>query len=317
MDHLWLWVGFNLFIFAMLAIDLGLLHRKAHEVSVREASIWSGVCVALALGFAGILYAWRGSRPALEFLTGFVIEWSLSVDNIFVFVLLFSFFSVPRAVQHRVLFWGVLGALVMRGTLIGAGTFLIHRFHWIMYIFGAFLLVTGIRMAFQDSEGVEPEKNPVIRLIRRVFPVTHEYDGARFFKKIDGRWWATPLFVVLAVVETTDLVFAVDSIPAIFAVTTDPFLVYTSNVFAIMGLRSLYFVLVDVIDRFHLLQFGLATVLTFVGVKMLIADVYKVPIGISLGIVAGVLAMAVIASLIFPKPPDESAEAEEHAAAPE
>lgn len=301
MDNIWLWVGFNAFILAMLAIDLGLLHRKAHEVSVREASTWSAICVALALVFAGIVYGWQGRQPALEFLTGYVIEWSLSVDNIFVFVLVFSFFGVPRNVQHRVLFWGVLGALVMRGTLIIAGTYLISRFHWIMYVFGAFLVITGIRMAFHDNQSVHPDKNPVIKLIRRLLPVTDHYDGAKFFKKIDGRWWATPLFVVLAVVETTDLVFAVDSIPAIFAITTDPFLVYTSNVFAILGLRSLYFVLADIIDRFHLLQIGLSIVLTFVGVKMLIADLYKIPIGISLGVVFGVLALAVIASLMFPK----------------
>ena len=301
MQNLWLWVGFNVFILAMLAVDLGLLNRKAHEISAREASIWSGVCAALALCFSGILYWWHGSKPALEFLTGFVIEWSLSVDNIFVFVLVFTFFGVPRSVQHRVLFWGVLGALVLRGTLIGAGTFLIARFEWVMYIFGAFLVITGIRMAFQDNESVEPDKNPVIKLIRRILPVTDTYDGAKFFKKIGARWWATPLFVVLAVVETTDLVFALDSIPAIFAITKDPFIVYTSNVFAILGLRSLYFVLADVIDRFHLLQIGLSVVLTFVGVKMLVEKWYHIPIAASLGVVGGVLAIAVIASLVFPK----------------
>jgi tellurite resistance protein TerC len=298
---IWLWIGFNVFILALLALDLGVFHRKAHEVSLKEAAGWSVAWIALAMVFNTVIYFWLGKQAALEFLTGYLIEKSLSVDNIFVFVLVFSYFAVPKMVQHRVLFWGVIGALLMRGVLIGAGAFLITRFHWIIYVFGAFLVFTGIKMAFQDQHAVEPEKNPVIRLIRKLMPVTEHYEGSSLFVRRDNRWWATPLFVVLAVVETTDLIFAVDSIPAIFAITRNAFLVYTSNVFAILGLRSLYFLLADIIQRFHLLQLGLAIVLVFVGVKMLLAGWYKIPTGISLGVVGGILALAVVGSLLFPK----------------
>jgi tellurite resistance protein TerC len=298
---LWFWIGFNIFILGLLALDLGVFHRKAHEVSLKEAAGWSVAWIALAMVFNTVVYFWLGKQAALEFLTGYLIEKSLSVDNIFVFVLVFSYFAVPKMVQHRVLFWGVIGALLMRGVLIGAGAFLITRFHWIIYVFGAFLVFTGIKMAFQDQHAVEPEKNPVIRLIRRLMPVTENYEGSSLFVRREGRWWATPLFVVLAVVETTDLIFAVDSIPAIFAVTRNAFLVYTSNVFAILGLRSLYFLLADIIQRFHLLQLGLAIVLVFVGAKMLLAEWYKIPIGVSLGVVGGVIALAVVGSLLFPK----------------
>ena len=305
MDQLWLWIGFNAFVLALLALDLGVFHRKAHEVALKEAGIWSAVWVAVALAFNWGVYHFMGAQAGLEFLTGYLIEKALSVDNIFVFVLIFSYFAVPAKYQHRVLFWGILGALLMRGAMIAAGAALIEQFHWIIYVFGAFLVVTGIRMATQTERAIEPESNPVIRLVRRLIPITREYHGQRFFvrQEVAGRMRraATPLFVVLVLVETTDLIFAVDSIPAIFAVTTDPFLVYTSNVFAILGLRSLYFLLAGVVHRFHYLKLGLSAVLVFVGAKMLLADVYKIPVALSLGVVAVLLAASVVASLLFPK----------------
>ena len=305
MDQLWLWVGFNVFVLAMLALDLGVFHRSSHEVSMKEAGAWSAVWVALAMVFNYGIYRFMGAEAGLAFLTGYLIEKALSVDNIFVFVLIFAYFDVPPRYQHRVLFWGILGALLMRGAMIAAGAALIEQFHWIIYVFGAFLVFTGIRMATQTEHAIEAESNPVIRLVRRLMPVTDEYDGQRFFvrKEIGGRLRraATPLFVVLVLVETTDLIFAVDSIPAIFAVTTEPFLVYTSNVFAILGLRALYFLLARVIHKFHFLKLGLSAVLVFVGAKMLLVDVYKVPIGLSLGVIAAILATAVAASLLFPK----------------
>ncbi len=303
---IWAWVGFNAFVLAMLALDLGVFHRKAHEVSIREAAIWSTIWVTLSLVFGYGVYRFLGAQAGLEFLTGYLIEKALSVDNIFVFVLIFSYFAVPAKFQHRVLFWGILGALVMRGAMIGAGAILIERFHWILYVFGAFLVFTGIRMARQEEQDIEPESNPVLKLIRRYLPVKPVYHGQRFFVKEatpDGRirTYATPLFIVLVLVETTDLIFAVDSIPAIFAITQDPFLVYTSNIMAILGLRALYFLLAGVIEKFHYLQLGLAVVLTFIGVKMLIIDVVHVPTAVSLGVVAGVLGLSVAASLLFPK----------------
>jgi tellurite resistance protein TerC len=306
MDQLLVWVGFNLFVIALLAVDLGIFHREAHEVSMREAATWSAVWVALALSFNYVIYYFLGRQAGLEFLTGYLIEKSLSVDNIFVFVLIFAYFSVPRRYQHRLLFWGILGALLMRGAMIAAGAYLIHQFHWIIYVFGAFLVFTGIRMATQDEHAIEPEANPVIRLVRRVMPVTNAYHGQHFFVRTTGssgrmQLMATPLFVVLVLVETTDLIFAVDSIPAIFAITQDPFLVYTSNVFAILGLRAMYFLLAGVVNKFHYLQLGLSVVLVFVGLKMLLVDIYKVPIGLSLGLIALILATSVIASLLFPK----------------
>jgi tellurite resistance protein TerC len=307
MDQIWLWVGFNVFVLLMLAADLGIFHRKAHDVSVKEAAGWSGVWVALALLFNYGVYYFMGRQAGMEFLTGYLIEKALSVDNIFIFVLIFAYFKVPPKYQHRVLFWGVIGALLMRGAMIGAGAYLIKQFHWIIYVFGGFLVITGIRMATQSEHAIEPESNPVIRLVHRLMPVTSRYHGQSFFVREGGkpggaaRRMATPLFVVLVLVETTDLIFAVDSIPAIFAVTQDAFLVYTSNVFAILGLRSLYFLLAGVIHKFHYLKLGLSLVLVFVGAKMLLADVYKFPIGLSLGIVALVLLLAVIASLVFPK----------------
>jgi tellurite resistance protein TerC len=307
-ESIWLWVGFNVFVLGMLALDLGVFHRTSHVVSVREASIWTGVWVSLALVFnTGIYFYWNAlipgssysnSEAALAFFTGYLIEKSLSIDNVFVIALIFGYFAVPAAYQHRVLFWGILGALVMRATMILAGAALLKEYHWIIYIFGAFLIFTGIKMATHKDEDLHPEDNPVIKLVRKLIPVTKNYEEDRFFVRHAGKLMATPLFLVLIMVETTDLVFAVDSIPAIFAVTQDPFLVYTSNVFAILGLRSLYFVLAGVIDKFYYLKLGLAVILTFVGTKMTLVDIYKIPTPVSLGVIATVLAIAVVASLL-------------------
>jgi tellurite resistance protein TerC len=294
---LWLWVGFNAFILAMLALDLGVFHRKSHEISVREATIWSGVWIALAMVFNAGIWYFRGGEAGIQFFTGYLIEKSLSVDNIFVIALIFGFFAVPKIHQHRVLFWGILGALVMRAIFIVAGAALLARFHWIIYIFGAFLLFTGIKMALHRHEEIHPEHNPVLKLVRRLVPVTNDYHGGHFFVRHADKLMATPLFLVLVLVETTDLIFAVDSIPAIFAVTEDPFLVYTSNIFAILGLRSLYFVLAGVMDKFVYLKPGLAAILVFVGAKMLLTEVYKIPATVSLLVVVSILAVAVIASL--------------------
>lgn len=296
-----IWAGFNLFVLLMLAIDLGVFHRREHEVSVREALAWTAVWVALAMTFNVVIYFWRGQEVALEFLTGYVIEKALSVDNIFVFLLIFTYFGVAPIHQHRVLFWGILGALVMRAMFIFAGVGLIQRFHWVIYVFGAFLIITGIKMAFQKDTKVHPERNPVVRLFKRFFPVTDRFEGGKFFVTENGRRLATPLFIVLLVVETTDLIFAVDSIPAILAITLDPFIVYTSNVFAILGLRALYFALAGIMQIFHYLHYGLSFVLVFVGVKMVLADFYKIPIAAALGVVAGAILASVIASLLMPK----------------
>ena len=293
------WILFNLFVLAMLALDLGVFHRKSHEVKVREALLWSAAWVGLALMFNLGLYVQKGPGPALEFFTGYLIEKALSVDNIFVFVLLFTYFKVDAKHQHKVLFWGILGALVMRALFIAAGVTLINKFHWIIYVFGAFLVLTGVKMVVAKDKEVHPERNPLIRLFRRLFPVTDGYREDRFFVREGGRLAATPLFVVLLMVETTDLIFAVDSIPAILAVTQDAFIVYTSNVFAILGLRSLYFALAGVMGLFRFLHYGLAAILVFVGAKMLLADLYKVPIGLSLGIIAAILAVSVALSLAF------------------
>ena len=284
--QIWLWIGFNAFVLVMLAIDLGIFHRKAHVVSLKESLTWSFIWIALALIFDAGLYVWRGPEPALQFLTGYLIEKSLSVDNIFIFVLLFGAFSVPAAYQHRVLLWGVLGALVMRGILIGVGAVLLEDFHWVFYLFGAFLIFTGIRMGVQKEPAVHPERNPVLKLVRRVVPVTDNYERDRFLVRRGGQLWVTPLLLVLVVIETTDLIFAMDSIPAIFAVTGDPFLVYTSNVFAILGLRSLYFVFANIIDQFYYLKLGLAVILVYVGVKMVLTDLYYIPSTWSLLVIA-------------------------------
>jgi tellurite resistance protein TerC len=297
----WGWLLFNLFILGMLALDLGVFHRTAHRVKIREALAWSAVWIVLALVFAGILAVWRDEPTALQFLTGYVIEKSLSVDNLFVFLLLFMYFQVPVREQHRVLFWGILGALVIRLVFILAGVALINRFHVVIYFFGAIIILTGLKLFFQKEPHVKPERNLFVRLFRRMVPVTDEYVGSRFFTRRDGTLMATPLFVVLLVIETTDIVFAVDSIPAILAVSSDPFIVYTSNVFAILGLRSLYFALAGMMQLFHYLHYGLAFVLVFVGTKMLISDTeYRIPIGVTLAVVCGVLTLSVVLSLLFP-----------------
>ncbi len=306
-ENIWLWIGFNAFVMGMLALDLGVFHRTSHAVSVKEATTWSIVWISLALLFnGGIFLFWEQLVPGssysnqeagLAFLTGYLIEKALSIDNIFVFALIFSFFAVPDKYQHRILFWGILGALVMRAAMIFAGAALLKEFHWIIYIFGAFLVFTGLKMALSKDEKNNLEENAVVKLIRRYIPMTDTFQEDRFFVRQAGQLLATPLFLVLMLIEVTDLVFAVDSIPAIFAVTQDPFIIYTSNVFAILGLRSLYFLLAGVMDKFHYLKLGLATVLTFVGTKMLLIDIYKIPILVSLGVIAGVLSVAVIASL--------------------
>ena len=295
-ESIWAWIGFNLLVLGLLALDLGIFHRKAHAVSIKEATIWSVVWITLALLFNVGIYFWRGSQTALEFFTGYLIEKSLSVDNIFVFVLIFSFFAVPAAYQHRVLFWGILGALILRGALILVGAALLERLHWIIYVFGAFLIFTGARMALQKAVEVRPEDNFLVKLLRRVMPVTDEYERDRFFVRRAGRLFATPLLLVLLIVESTDVVFAVDSIPAIFAVTQDPFIVYTSNVFAILGLRSLYFVLAGAVGKFHYLKLALSAILVFVGIKMVVAEVYKIPIGVSLSVIGAILTAALFAS---------------------
>lgn len=295
-DRIVLWVAFNIFVFGMLALDLGVFHRKAHAVSIKEATIWSCVWVALAMVFnVGIYFAW-GHIKALEFFTGYVIEKSLSVDNLFVFLMIFQYFNTPAQYQHRVLFWGILGALILRAIFIVMGAALLNNFHWMIYVFGAFLIFTGIKMFLQGDEKLEPDKNPVVRLFERLVPIIKEYDGQKFFVRRDGKTYATLLMLVLVVVETTDVIFAVDSIPAIFAITKDPFIVYTSNVFAILGLRALYFLLAGVMEMFVYLKVGLSFVLCFVGVKMMLVDVYKIPIGASLSVIGGVLLLSVAAS---------------------
>ena len=296
---LW-WIVFNLFVLAMLVLDLKVFHRDAHEVKIKEALLWSAFWIALALVFNVGIYIFRGAEDALEYLTGYLIEKSLSVDNIFVFLLIFSYFRVPAQYQHKVLFWGILGALIMRAILIFAGVALIERFHWIIYIFGIFLIFTGIKLAFEKDKEIDPEKNPALLFVRRFMPVTEGFEGDRFFIRRAERLFATPLFLVLVVVETTDVIFALDSIPAILAITTDPFIVYTSNVFAILGLRALYFALAGLLQLFHYLHYGLSAILVFVGIKMLGSDIFHIPVGVALGVVGGILALSVIASIIWP-----------------
>jgi tellurite resistance protein TerC len=284
----------------MLVLDLGVFHRRAHTIKFREALAWSVAWIILAAIFAVVIFFWHGRIPALEFVTGYVIELSLSVDNLFVFLLIFRFFQVPPLHQHKVLFWGILGALIMRGIFIAAGVGLIQRFHWIIYVFGAFLVYSGIKLFLQGEAEIHPEKNPVLRLFRRWVPVTKDYEGDKFFVRRAGLY-ATPLFVVLLVVETTDLLFAVDSIPAILAITRDAFIVYTSNVFAILGLRSMYFALAGMMEMFRYLHYGLSLVLIFVGAKMLVSHYFEIPTHVALATVAGVLAISVIASMANPK----------------
>jgi tellurite resistance protein TerC len=309
-----LWAGFTLFILAMLALDMGLLQRRRREVSTRAALLWSAVWIGLALAFNAGIYACFGPQKALEFLTGYLIEKALSIDNIFVFLVIFSYFRVPLDCQQRVLLWGVLGALVMRGLFILAGAALLHAFHWILYLFGGFLLLTGVRLATQRSDEVHPERNPLVRFFQRLLPTAPGYHESCFLVRQQprGRWQATPLLMVLLVIESTDLVFALDSIPAIFAVTRDPFIVFTSNIFAILGLRALYFLLAGVIEKFHYLKVGLGLVLAFVGIKMLVAEFYPIPIGVSLGVIALLLGGSIVASLLTaPTPGPRAAISEE------
>ena len=295
------WAGFNVFILTMLALDLGVFHRKLREISVKEAFLWTGFWVILSFAFNVIVYYTLGEDKAFEFFTGYLIEKSLSVDNIFVIILIFSYFQVPQAYQHKVLFWGILGALVMRGAFIFVGVELIHKFHWLIYIFGAFLIYTGIRIVKSGDMKIDPGKNPLIRLARRFFSVTEQFVKDRFFVKIDGRLWATPLFLVLILIESTDLIFAVDSIPAILAISDDAFIVYTSNVFAILGLRSLYFALAGIEKYFKYLKYGVSAILIFVGIKMGIVDFYKIPVEISLAFIFISLSLATLASMLFTK----------------
>jgi len=302
MSHeMWLWTIFGVVVVSVLALDLGVFHRASRVVGFKEAMAWSAVWITLALGFMALIAWLRGRQPALEFLTGYVVEESLSVDNLFVFLLLFSFFRVPKQHQHEVLFWGILGAVVMRLVFIVVGVALLKQFEWIIYIFGAVLIYSGAKMAFRKDEEIHPESNPVLKLFRRFFPVSADYHGKKFFVRLEGRRMATPLFVVLLVVETTDLIFAVDSIPAVLAITRDPFVVYTSNIFAILGLRALYFALAGVMNLFHHLHYGLSVILVFIGAKMIIAHWWEIPTAVALGVVAAVLGVAVGASLIWPE----------------
>lgn len=301
MGTTWLWVLFNLFVLVMLALDLGVFHRRPHAITLREATFWSVLWVAVALVFNAGIWYWWGATKGLEFFAGYLIERSLSIDNIFVFAVLFRYFGVEPRFQHRVLFWGILGALVMRGAMIAMGVALIARFHWLLYVFGAFVVLTGLKMLRHKPEDIHPERNPVFRWARKLLPMTSNYEGQKFFVHRDNLWRATPMFLVLLVVETTDLAFALDSIPAIFAITQDAFIVYTSNVFAILGLRAFYFLLAGILPYFRYLSMGLSIVLIFIGVKMLVEPWLKIPIGLSLGVVAAVLAAAVLASVAAAK----------------
>lgn len=286
----------------MLALDLGVFQKKTHIISVKEAIIWSIVWIILSLIFNVFVYFEFGEQKALEYFTGYLLERSLSIDNIFVFILLFSYFKVPQEYEHKVLFWGVIGALILRATLIVLGAVLISKFEWIIYIFGAFLIFTGFKMAIKTDEDIHPENNFIIRTFKKLFPVTHDYHGSKFFVKIKSRNYATPLFIVLIAIEITDLIFAFDSIPAIFAVTRDPFIIYTSNIFAILGLRAMYFALAGIMNKFHYLRIGLSMILIFIGAKMLMMELYKIPILVSLGIIAIILAASVIFSILKPLP---------------
>ena len=301
---LYFWIGFNVFALGMLIIDLRVFHRPGHAIKFREALGWSLMYVAQAAAFAAILYFWQGRQSSLEFIAGYVVELSLSVDNLFVFLVIFNYFAVPDEQQHRVLFWGILGALILRGIFIGAGVGLINRFHWLLYLFGALLIYSGIRVCISGEHQVDPASNPVVKMLRKWIPVTTEYRGGRFFVRNSqdgGRLYATPLLVVLLVIETTDVLFAVDSIPAVLAITLKAFIVYTSNVFAILGLRSMFFAVAGLMKLFRFLHYGLAVILILVGVKMLLGDYVEIPIGVTLGSVALVLAVTIALSLAFPR----------------
>jgi len=296
-----IWIGFNLFVVLLLMLDLGIFHKGNRAISIKESLIWSVIWILVALAFNAGVYFWYGSEKALAFLTVYIVERSLSVDNIFVFLLVFSYFCVAPQFQYKILFWGILGALVMRAAFILAGVALIHRFEWLIYVFGAMLVYIGIKLAFEKEKEIHPEKNPVVNLFKKFFPVTHDHANGRFFTKIDGRFFATPLFLVLIVIETTDVIFAVDSIPAALAISTDSFVIYSANVFAILGLRALYFALAGAMETFHYLNYGLSVVLTFVGVKMLLADFYHISTIRSLGIITLVLAVSIVLSLLKPR----------------
>ncbi|NMC92004.1 MAG: TerC family protein [Smithella sp.] len=295
------WIFFGVFILAMLALDLGVFNRKTHVIQMKEALLWTSFWVTLALLFGAGIYFFYGHGKAIEYVTAYLIEYSLSIDNLFVFMLIFRYFDVPRAYEHKALFWGILLALITRGVFIFAGVALISRFHWVMYIFGAFLIVTGIKMALNKQTEVHPDKNIAIRLLRYVMPVSKNFSGAKFFVVEGGVRVATPMLAVLLALETTDILFAIDSIPAVLAISQDPFIVYTSNVFAILGLRSLFFAISGLMRLFHLLHYGLAAILSFVGVKMLIADFFHVPVGISLLIIASILIASIISSVVWPE----------------
>ena len=300
------WIGFHILVIGLLALDLGVFHRKAHEVKPKEAAIWSVIWITLSLSFNLFIYLEWGAKAGTEFLTGYLIEKSLSVDNLFVFVLIFGYFKVPPRYQHRILFWGILGALLMRASLIGLGAFLLERFNWVMYVFGGFLVFTGIRMGLDKGHDVEVEHNPLIRLLRKRFPVTETYHDQKFFVQQFGKTFITPMLVVLVLIESTDLLFALDSIPAIFAITNDTYIVYTSNIFAILGLRSLYFLLANVITKFYYLRFGLALILVYIGVKMLITFFHiEISTSISLIIVGAILVLSSLISVIFPRDPEK------------
>lgn len=302
--ELTLWIVFGAIISVVLALDLGIFHRNSEEQSLRQSGLWTIFWVVLALAFNTSIYFLRGAQPALEFFTGYVVEWSLSMDNVFVFALIFTCFCVPKAFQHKVLFWGILGAIVMRLTFILLGSALLHRFEWVLYVFGVIVLLAGIRMFRHTPEEMHPERNPILKLACRYLRVTPGFVGDRFFTRENGLLMATPLFLVLLVVEASDVVFAVDSVPAIFAITKDPFIVFTSNVFAIMGLRALYFLLAGIIGSFRYLSEGLALVLCFVGIKMLLADVFHIPTAVSLAVILGILGGSIALSLLLPQKPE-------------
>ncbi|MDR5682921.1 MAG: TerC family protein [Armatimonadota bacterium] len=314
--EVWLWIGFHVLVAGMLAIDLGIFQRHAHRISIREAAVWSVVWVGTALVFNAGVWWLRGSQAGLEWLTGYLIEKALSVDNLFVFLVIFTYFAVPAHLQPRVLKWGILGAVLMRASLIAIGAVLVHRFHWILYLFGAFLVYTGFKLLRHTHETVDPSRNRALLFVRRFWPVTEDYGRGAFFEQRGGRLWVTPLVLVLVAIETTDLVFALDSIPAIFAITRDPFIVYTSNIFAILGLRAMFFLLAGILDMFRFLKYGLSVVLMFIGAKMLISDVYKIHVGVSLGVVALILAVSVLASIFVPKPAEATLNVPESADAP-
>lgn len=300
-NQVWLWIIFNCFILVMLSLDLGVFHRNKHAIQLKEALLWVTFWIALALTFNIGIYVWRGPHLALQFLTGYLIEYSLSVDNIFVFLLIFSYFRVPAAYQHKVLFWGILGALIMRAAFIVAGIALLKNFHVISYLFGGFLILAGLKMIKIKGQAIHPEKNLALRILQRFMPITAQYQGDRFAVRQHGRWLATPLLAVLLVLETSDIIFAIDSIPAILSISTDPFIVYSSNVFAILGLRALYFALAGMLRRFHQLHYGLSIILIFVGVKMLLADYYPIPIGLALGFIVSIISLSILSSLIWPR----------------